>query len=176
MKMKKNNIFEKENNILNKIWVVFLIIILVFIYFIPKEILYPKYKYIDWIVGILIFIILPYLVIKTLESINYKTYRTKLIGICALSVLIVGPTFGIFQKYREEIELKESGKITQCYVIDRKKSKNDWLINCKYIVNNSEYVTYYETDEENTTKIGDTLKITYNEEYPRMYKIEFGIK
>jgi hypothetical protein len=60
--------------------------------------------------------------------------------------------------------------------MDRKKSKNDWLINCKYYVDNFEYVTYYETDEENKARIGDTLKITYNKEYPRMYKLEFEMK
>lgn len=170
--MKKKNII-KRNDISSKFWFVLLIALLVFIYFIPKEILYPKYKYLDWIVFPLIFILLPYLVLKTLESINYKTYPTKLIGICSLSILIVGPTFGFFQKFREENELKTNGKITECYVVDRKKSKNDWLINCKYIVNNSQYITYYHTDEEKTTSIGDTLKIIYNKEYPRMYKIEF---
>ena len=171
--MKKKNIVEKANNTPSKLWYILLVALLFFIYFIPKEILYPKYKYLDWIVGILIFIVLPYLVIKVLDSINYKTYPTKLCGICALSILIVGPTFGIFQNYCEKKELTEKGKITECYVIDRKKSKNDWLINCKYNVDNLEYITYYHTDKENTSRIGDTLKIKYNKEYPRMYKIEF---
>ena len=174
--MKKRNIILKANNIQSKLWSILLVALLFFIYFIPKEILYPKYKYIDWTVGILIFIILPYIVIKVLDSINYKTYPTKLFGICALSILIVGPTFGIFQKYREKKELAEKGKITECLVIDRKKSKNNWLINCKYNVDKLEYITYYHTDEENTSSIGDTLKIRYNKEYPRMYKIEFQSK
>ena len=174
--MKKRNIIEKTKNIRSKIWSSLLVSLLFFIYFIPKEILYPKYKYIDWIVGILILIILPYFVIKLMYSINYKINSTKLYGICALSILIVGPTFGIFQNYREKKELEKKGKITECYVIDRKKSKNDWLINCKYYVDNSEFVTYYHTDEENALSIGDTLKISYNKEYPRMYNIEFQNK
>lgn len=171
--MKNKNTIDEEINISNKFWIVLLIALLFFLYFIPKEIAYPKYKILDWILLILILILLPYLVFKTLESINYKTYPTKLIGICALSILIVGPTVGIFQNYRKEKELNEKGKITECYVFDKKKSKNDWLINCKYVVNNSEYITYYETDEKNTSKIGDTLKIIYNKEFPRMYKIVF---
>ena len=107
--MKNKNTIDEEINISNKFWIVLLIALLFFLYFIPKEIAYPKYKILDWILLILILILLPYLVFKTLESINYKTYPTKLIGICALSILIVGPTVGIFQNYRKEKELNEKG-------------------------------------------------------------------
>jgi hypothetical protein len=157
----------------NSLWILATILLLYFIYFIPKEIAYPEDKTWAWFGYILIFIVLPFLVNKIIKTSNKNFSSIKTKGICALSILIVGPTFAIFQDYRENYELKVNGKITECIVIDRKPSKNDWLINCKYQVQKVEYITYFHTDEENKYRIGDTLKLIYNKEYPRMYQIEF---
>ena len=161
---------EKKSKIL---WIGLTILLLISIYFIPKEIAYPKYKFLVWFVFILIFGVLPYFVYKVIKTSNLNFSSNKVIGICALSILIVGPTSAIFQNYRENKALKINGKVTQCIVVDKKKSKNDWLINCKYKVKNSEFMTYYHTDEKNINRIGDTLKLIYDEEFPRMYKIDF---
>jgi hypothetical protein len=157
----------------NKLWILLTISLLIFIYFVPKEIAYPKYKYLVWFIFILIFGVLPYFVYNLIKTSNQSFSSIKVKGICALSILIVGPTYAIFQNYRENEALKINGKVTECIVIDRKNSKNDWLINCKYLVNNSEFMTYYHTDEKDVYRIGDTLKLTYNAEFPRMYKIDF---
>jgi hypothetical protein len=172
--MNKKQLIKNEKNKSNPFWDIFLFVFLIFLYFIPKEIAYPKYKYIDWLVFILLLLV-PYLVSKTSISSKFNKNYTNY-GIGLISFLIVVPTFIVVQNYREKKELAEKGKITRCYVMDRKKSKNDWLINCKYYVDNFEYITYYHTDEENKARIGDALKITYNKEYPRMYKIEFEMK
>ena len=139
----------------------------------PNEMAYPKYKYLSWIIFLLILGVLPYLVYKIIKTSNRNYNSTKVTGLCALSILIVGPTSGIVQNYRENEELKVNGKETVCIVVDRKSSKNDWLINCKYYVENKEFITYYHTDEENKYRIGDTIQLIYNREFPRMYKIEF---
>lgn len=157
----------------NKLWIFGTILLIVFIYFIPNEIAYPKYKYLSWIIALLIFGVLPYLVYKIIKTSNRNYNSTKVFGLCALSILIVGPTSAIVQNYRENIELKVNGKVTECIVIDRKSSKNDWLINCKYQVKNIEFITYYHTDEKNKYRIGDTIQLIYNKEFPRMYKIKF---
>ncbi len=157
----------------NKIWIAATILLLIFIYFIPKEIAYPKYKNLVWFVFILIFVVLPNLVFKIIKTSNQNFSSIKVNGICALSILIVGPTSIMFQNYREDEALRINGKATESIVVDRKKSKNDWLINCRYYVNNSEYITYYYTDENDKYRIGDTLKLIYNKEFPRMYKIVF---
>jgi len=171
--MKENDLIEKENKSSTKYWLVLLMMLLIFIYFIPKEIEYPKYNFLNWFGFVLIFMILPYFVFKVVKSINQYTSSIKTYGICALSILIVGPTHAIFGEYRQEKELKINGKVTKSVVIDRKKSKNDWLINCKYYVNKAEFVTYYHTDEKNKYRIGDTIELVYNKEFPRMYKIDF---
>ena len=162
-----------EEKHINKLWIFGTILLIVFIYFMPNEIAYPKYKYLSWIVFLLIFGFLPYLIYKVIETSNRNYDSTKVFGLCALSILIVGPTSAIVQNYRENEELKINGKVTDCIVVDRKSSKNEWLINCKYQVENGEFTTYYHTDEENKYRIGDTIKLNYNKEFPRMYKIEF---
>ncbi len=161
---------EKKANI---IWIGLTILLLIFIYFMPKEIVYPKYTYLLWLVFILIFGVLPYFVYNVIKTSNQNFSSIKVKGICALSILIVGPTSAIFQNYRETEALRIHGKVTECIVVDRKKSKNNWLINCKYHVKNSEFMTYYHTDEKDIYRIGDTLNLIYNEEFPRMYKIDF---
>jgi hypothetical protein len=172
--MKKNlDLIVRKDKSSTKIWLVLLLILLVFIYFLPKEIGYPKYKILTWFGFVLIFMILPYFVFKAVRSINQNTSLNKTCGICALSILIVGPTHAIFGEYRQDKELKINGMVTECIVVDRKKSKNDWLINCKYYANNAEFVTYYHTDEKNKYRIGDTIELIYNKEFPRMYKIDF---
>ena len=157
----------------NKLWIFGTILFLIFIYFMPNEIAYPKYKYLVWVVFLLIFVVLPYLVYKIIKTSKRNFSSIKVNGLCALSILIVGPTYAIFQNYRENGELKVNGKINVCIVIDRKPSKNEWLINCKYQVENTEFITYYHTDEKNKYRIGDTMKLVYNRKFPRMYKIEF---
>lgn len=162
-----------EEKYTNKLWIFATILLIVFIYFMPNEIAYPKYKYFSWIILLLILGVLPFLIYKIIKSSNRNYNSTKITGLCALSILIVGPTSGIVQKYRENEELKVNGIETVCIVLDRKSSKNDWLINCKYYVEKEEFITYYHTDEENKYRIGDTIQLIYNREFPRMYKIEF---
>ena len=154
-------------------WIITTILFLVFVYFIPNEIAYPKYKWMVWIMFILIFGVLPFLIYKTIKASNLKFNEIKIRGLCALSILLVGPTFALFQDYREDETLKTNGLITDCLVVSRKKSKDDWLICCKYIVKNDEFLTFFHIDEENEYKVGDTIKLVYNKDFPRMYKIDF---
>jgi len=104
----------------NKLWIFGTILLIVFIYFMPNEIAYPKYKYLSWIIFLLIFGVLPYLVYKVIETSNRNYNSTKVFGLCALSLLIVGPTSAIVQIYRENDELKVKGNETKLNVIRRK--------------------------------------------------------
>lgn len=155
------------------IWIVLTIFLVLFLFFIPKEIAYPKYKQLVWVYFIFVFGFLPYFVFKIVKLSNQNFSSNKIIGICALSILIVGPTSALFQNYRENKDFEEYGKVAEAIVVDKKKSKSDWLIICKYQVNNTEFMTYYHTDEKNIYRIGDTISLIYNENFPRMYKIIF---
>jgi len=170
--MKKNNSIKKEGSATNRIWIVLLIALLSFIYFTPEEITYPENKNVVWVLYVSIVFILPYLVFKIIKSTNPDTSPIKRSGICALSILIVGPTSIILHDYQEEKELKLNGMVTHSFVVDKKWTRGEWLINCNYFVNNTEFTTYYYTDEKDKYKIGDTVKLIYHKEFPRMYKIE----
>lgn len=91
-----------------------------------------------------------------------------------LSVLIVGPTFGLFQDYREKKELDKYGVWTKSVVINRKHSVTKgsswhWLLKCKYEVNGKNYETLYHDDFNNFYAIGDTIKIIYSSQFPKIY-------
>jgi hypothetical protein len=118
-------------------WLTFLFGLLLFLYFIPRSIMYSDIKVVEWCVFGLIFGLLPYLVYKTIDSFNNRTNWGVILAL--LSVLIVGPTFGLFQQYRVNEELKQKGVRTNATVIDEKylnrKNHHGWVIQCSFSAN-----------------------------------------
>ena len=164
---------KKKNPILNKLWLPSLLFFLFFIYFIPQDILYPKYKICIWILFTTIIILLPFLVFKTLKSLKYKIKTMKTFSICVLSIIIVIPSFGLFQKVRKEKDLKEKGRTINSCVIDKKESGKHYYVKCSYVVDNTEYITFHHTDTKNSYHLGDSIKLVYNIENPNMYELVF---
>lgn len=154
-----------------------LIITLLFVYFVPRAIMYPDHLIIGWIIFLFICFIVPLLVFTTLISF------TKLVkpstAFAFLSVLIVGPTFGLFQGHREKLELNKNGVWANSIVVDRKHSKSKregswhWMIKCKYEANKHVYETAYHDDIKNIRPIGDTIKIIYSSQFPKIYSLEY---
>jgi hypothetical protein len=136
--------------------------------------MYPDFYIIRWIPFILIFFIFPILVFVTLTAF---TGRIKLAtGIAAASILIAGPTFELFQDYREKVELDNYGVWTKSVVIDKKHSVQKagpryWLLKCKYEVNGKNYETLYHDDMDNLHPVGDTIKIIYSSQFPKIYAL-----
>jgi len=172
--MKQTIMVNKKTKISSQIWFALLSILLAFLYFIPKELVYPKYKILDLIVFNFLFFVLPFLVYKIIDSGNLNSNKYLLLS--PLSVLIIVPLFGFFLEYRDSNDLMENGIQTKCIVIDKKKSKNDWLFKCRFYANDLEFETSYSTDEKNIYNIGDVLKLRYNKEYPRMNELEINLK
>ncbi len=156
-------------------WLTFLIGLLLFLYFIPRPIMYSDFKIVGWCIYGLIFGLLPYLVYKTIDSFN-KTTPWR-VGFAALSVLIVGPTFGLFHGHKETEELKHKGVWTKAIVIDEKyinrKSHHGWVIQCSFLANGENYQTTYKNDDENKYAIGDTLDLIYSKDFPKIYEIGY---
>ena len=98
------------------------------------------------------------------------------------SILIVGPTFGLFQDHREKMELTKNGVWSNSIVVDRKYrrstggSTRNWVIECKYEANNHSYETLYHDDLENKYMIGDTVKIIYSSQFPKIYAMGYEWK
>jgi hypothetical protein len=152
-----------------------LVICLLFIYFIPRAIMYLDHMIIAWTSFLFIFFIIPVLVLVTLWTFTNRGYLS--VGLAAASVLIVGPTFGLFQAHREKMELKKYGVWTNGVVINRKQISEHgagfqhWAIKCRYIVNRHSYETLYHDDLENLHPVGDTIKIIYSSMFPKIYAL-----
>ena len=162
-------------------WVslVLLIASLIFVYFIPRAIIYPDYKIIGWLQFVLILFIVPLFVFTTLVSF------TKLVklsaGIAAVTTLTVGLTFGLLQSYREKLELNRYGVWTKAIVIARKHPGNrnsnaKWMIKCSYVANNHTYETLYHDDINDVHPMGDTIKIIYSSQFPKIYALDYEWK
>ena len=96
-------------------------------------------------------------------------------AICAISVLVIGPSFGFYLGYKDEKDFQEKGHSVKGVVYKKwyAVGKNsEWLLRCEYVVNGVRYSTFSETDEDNEYQVGDTLTIIYFEDYPQKSKIE----
>jgi hypothetical protein len=160
-----------------KLWLIFLIGLLLFLAFLPSEIMYSDFKFMGWIIYGLIFGLLPFLVYRTIHSMKPFT-PWRIIGAC-LAPLIVGPSFGFYHQYQEKKELEAKGIWTKCIVIDEKYSGGkiqSWLIKCTYRADNIMFKTNYENDESNQYSIGDTLDIIYSKDFPKIYRLGYEWK
>ncbi len=147
-----------------------LIAVLLFIYFVPRAIMYPDHKIVGWSIFIIIFLVIPVLVFVSLKKFNLRFSGR----IAMLSVLVVGPTFGLFQGYREKIELEKNGIWSKAIVIDRKSRKRSWTMKCQFKVGNELYETLYHDDNHHS--IGDTLGIIYSKKFPKIHALDYEWK
>ena len=138
----------------------------------PDSILYSQ-SITKWVPFILIFFGQTYLLYKILNSFNVSDKKKQLM--VALSVLILGPTFGIYFTKAEKNELRNHGIETKGIVYKKwyNYGKNGgWLLRCNFKVETKTYSTFSETDRHNKYKIGDTLTILYNENFPQQCVIK----
>ena len=152
------------------LWFLCIAIVLWFLYIgMPESVVYAKKGFLRWLPFILIFFALPYLLLKFINSVWINNSGWS-VGIAAVSVLIVGPTLGIVGGKQKHRELKEKGVLTKGVVIEKWKStgkgNKDWLIVCKFNVQDKTYTTFSIPDKENIFRLGDTLQILYSPTNP----------
>ena len=88
--------------------------------------------------------------------------------------MILALTSAFLNDYRKEKALSENGQFTECFVISREQEIDDhryYYIQCEYFVDGRRYTTSSHDEEYIEYKIGDTLKLKYNKEFPKMYEI-----
>jgi hypothetical protein len=104
------------------------------------------------------------------------------VGVTAVTILIVGPTFGLYQNYKEKVELEQYGVWTKSVVVDRKHNirkgsqPQDYLIKCRYTLNGVSHETLYHNDVGNTHLIGDTIRIIYSRQFPKIYSLDYELE
>ncbi len=147
--------------------------LLLLIFFgLPDKVLYSQ-DIIKWIPFVLIFGVQTYLLYYLLLS--FKVNPKYIIGSCALSALIIGPSFGFYRSYQEKLAFQKSGKETKGVIYKKwysLKKNSEWLVRCHYMVDDVTYSTFSETDKYNKYKVGDTLTVIYIDGFPQKCKIK----
>jgi hypothetical protein len=159
---------------LNKLLPIIYVIIWISIIFLtPKEVFYSGEGIMRWIIYGGIFLLLPYLLFKSLELTSFSKKIRK--GIAYLSIFL-GIPFGLWLNIHSEKELKENGKITygiieKAWLIVRKSRTDVWSVKAKYIVGDKTFHTSTKENPERTLFVGDTIRIKYSEKTPQISEI-----
>ncbi len=157
----------------SKYWTYITIVLILFLVFTPRQIMYPDWKYLGWLMFVLIFFLLPVSVYKAVK--HYKPFGPLAILLAFLTPLVFGPSFGIYHGYREKQQLLENGIWTQCRVVEKKYSShrtNSWLIKGSYKVNGKLFHTSFEKDSLNQYDLGDEIEIIYLRDFPKIYRLK----
>ncbi|WP_205504609.1 DUF3592 domain-containing protein [Rufibacter psychrotolerans] len=160
----------ESNKFQSSLWFCCIVLVLWFLYIdTPDSVLFAKEGFQRWLPFILVFLGLPYLLLKFVNSV-WSNNSGWGIGVAAASVLIVGPTFGIVAGKQQQKELEKNGALTKGLVVEKWKSTSkgnkEWLIICKYYANGRAYTTFSIPDKENRFKLGDTVTVLYSPNNP----------
>ncbi|MBK9460831.1 MAG: hypothetical protein IPN94_15730 [Sphingobacteriales bacterium] len=147
--------------------------LLLLIFFgLPDKVLYSQ-EAIRWTPFILIFFVQTFLLYQLLKSFNVRPKYDA--SFCALSVLVIGPSFGLYLGQKEEKEFQENGETVKGIVYKKwyTTGKNsEWLLRCQYVVDGVTYSTFSTTDKNNKYRIGDTLTVIYIDNFPQKCTIK----
>jgi hypothetical protein len=156
----------------NLLLILYIGLLLLIFFGLPDKIVYSQQP-IRWTPFILIFIFQTFLLYRLLKSFNVvPNYRFL---ICALSVLVIGPSYGLYLRYQDERQFQQNGETVKGIVYKKwftSGRNKEWLLRCKYVVNGATYSTFSVTDKKNKFKVGDTLTVIFVPDFPQKSKIE----
>lgn len=164
----------KQNKMkLNLIYPILLIALMVLLFFgLGEHILYSKSGIGRIIPVVLIFGGIPFTIYKTLQFFLDKKNATKY---GALSILILGPGFGIWSKYLSENDFKKNGMITYGKVIEREwthlNNRGRWTITAEFEYNSKRYITFSQDDNDNKFQLKDKIRIRFSTRNPENNEI-----
>jgi len=143
-----------------------------FLYYVPR-----KFYYIagiqGFLIGLIIFLILPILLYLSLRKNNISINWSK--GLAYGSMLLVIPFYLLISK-EDSRELENYKKetistVSGTWIITDKKRKDTRMVSAKYKVNNQTYKVE-EEDNMHRLTIGDTVTIIYSSKTPEISKIK----
>jgi len=157
-------------------YLVILVGLILLIFFgLPDVILYSKSGFERWLPFIVIFFGIPFLLYKTL--VDFKIRKDIVLAISIGSVLLIGPSFGLWTGNLSEKDLEKNGEIKigrvseKWYAKKHKSTEGEWLYKAEFNVDNKVYHTFSNVDEDNIIKVGDTIMIKYSRRNPENNKI-----
>jgi len=157
-------------------YLVILVGLILLIFFgLPDVILYSKSGFERWLPFIVIFFGITFLLYKTL--VDFKIRKDIVLAISIGSVLLIGPSFGLWTGNLSEKDLEKNGEIKigrvseKWYAKKHKSTEGEWLYKAEFNVDNKVYHTFSNVDEDNIIKVGDTIMIKYSRRNPENNKI-----
>jgi hypothetical protein len=154
-------------------------LVLLIFFGLPDIVLYSKEGIERWFPFLIIILVLPFLVYKTL--LDFKLRKDYALAISISTILIVGPSFGFWTENLSEKDLEKNGKLVEGIVFEKwqvKKHKSryyKWLYKGEFVILDIYYYTFSEEDLNNSINEGDTLIIKYSKRNPENNKI-IGLK
>jgi len=136
------------------------------------QILYAKSGIGRIVPFLLIFVGIPFSIYKILRFFYKKELASNL---TALSILILGPAFGLWSKYISETDFEKHGKITYGTVVEREwtslNNRGRWTITAEFEYNSKKYVTFSVDDNDNKYRIHDKICIRFSTRNPENNEI-----
>lgn len=96
-----------------------------------------------------------------------KNYKTEFIKVLFLILLLSAIAIFIWIKYHENM-LEKKGKLIFGVIVDKDPHKNSFVIEAEFILDDKKY---YSSGDSRYLKVGDTVIIRYNPEFPDNNKI-----
>lgn len=132
-----------------------------------EKIMFAKSGYARILPFVLIFIGIPFCIYKTTLLFLKKKTATN---IALLSILILGPGFGLWSDYLSKNDFSIHGKITTGKVIDRWWTTNNnrgrWTIAAEFSYNGKKYITFSKDDNDNKFQINDPISVRFSTRNP----------
>lgn len=115
----------------------------------------------------LIFFGIPFCIYKTARIFLAKQRATNT---ALLSILLLGPGFGLWSNYLSENDFKVYGKITTGKVIDRWWTTNNnrgrWTIAAEFEYDSKKYITFSKDDNDNLYQLNDPISVRFSTRNP----------
>jgi hypothetical protein len=152
---------------------ILLLVLIVYLFFgLGEQILYAKSGTARIVPFILIFGGIPFCIYKIL---NFLIDKKKASNFTALSILILGPGFGLWSKFLSENDFKDFGKVTYGKVIEREwtsmNNRGRWTITAEFEYNSKKFTTFSKDDNENRFQLNDKIRIRFSTRNPENNEI-----
>jgi hypothetical protein len=155
--------------------IMLLIVFLAISFFTPRFIEYSDYRLIHAIPFIINFSGIPLLVVCLL-ILNKGEFKPYFMIYGIISLFVATMASNMINSEVKSSQLQTNGVSSKAIIIDKKqtisRSGRYWQIKCSFTANKQRFETLYEIDPKNTCKLGDTLEILYNRDYPKMYELD----
>ncbi|MES2588223.1 MAG: hypothetical protein V4622_04530 [Bacteroidota bacterium] len=122
---------------------------------------------------ILIFIGIPFSLYKVL--IKIQDSRKKVANITALSVIILGLSFGLWSKYLSENDFKQYGKTIIGEVVKREWTTGNkaghWVLTASFRYNSKKYLTFSKDEMTRKYNLYDKILVRFSKRNPENNEI-----